>query len=65
MNTIQETHPHFINHTPELILSNIHFTCNKDVDIWNELNTDLKNLKSYCTLKKVSKNHFLLLHSET
>jgi hypothetical protein len=26
MNTIQETHPNFINHTQELILSNIHFT---------------------------------------
>ena len=29
-----------------------HSLHNKGVNIWNELNTDLKNLKSYCTFKK-------------
>ncbi len=42
-----------------------HSLHNKGVNIWNGLNTDLKNLKYNCTFKKNSKNYFLLLHSET
>ncbi len=51
MNTIQESaskiqkpysRTNFVKHS-------LH---NKGVNIWNGLNTDLKNLKSYCTFKK-------------
>ena len=57
--TNNKIHEH---NTRNIVKHSLH---NKGVNIWNGLNTDLKNLKSYCTFKKKSKNYFLLLHSET